>query len=125
MTPIEKKQFEAFTSGLLPELFQSITHQHEIIYADPSDVDVIHKEAREQLESLIRRVSSALAASGRILLLKGDSGAGKTPSNAGIQKPSSPRWSRLFCLHANDLSCCELSALHAAANGGLLGSTLL
>ena len=78
MTPIEKKQFEAFTSGLLPELFQSITHQHEIIYADPYDVDVIHKEAREQLESLIRRVSSAQAASGRILLLKGDSGAGKT-----------------------------------------------
>lgn len=78
MTLIEQKQFEAFTSELLPDLFQSITHQHEIVHADPYDVEVIHKEARETFESLIRRVGSDRAASGGILLLKGDSGAGKT-----------------------------------------------
>jgi len=75
---IEQQKMEAFRSGLIPELFHPITHQHEIVHPDPYDVDVIHKHAREQFELLLQRVSDGEAHSGRILLLKGDSGAGKT-----------------------------------------------
>ena len=58
MTTIEQKKSEAFCSGLIPELFHPITHQHEIVHPDPYDVDVIHKPAREQFELLLQRVGS-------------------------------------------------------------------
>jgi tRNA A37 threonylcarbamoyladenosine biosynthesis protein TsaE len=75
---LQQQKSEAFCSRLLPELFHPITHQHEIVHPDFYDVEVIHKSAREHFERLIRRVSDLQVDSGRILLLKGDSGAGKT-----------------------------------------------
>jgi energy-coupling factor transporter ATP-binding protein EcfA2 len=78
MTLLEARKLKALLSGLSPELFHGVTHQHEIARPDPYDVEIIHREAREQFESLLRRVSNSETGSGRILLLKGDSGSGKT-----------------------------------------------
>jgi energy-coupling factor transporter ATP-binding protein EcfA2 len=67
------------------EVFDSIEHRHEIWRDDPFDVTSVHKEAREQFEMLLARATTPLlpdgkniAPSGRILLLLGPSGAGKT-----------------------------------------------
>jgi hypothetical protein len=78
MTLLEARKLKALLSGLSPELFHAVTHQHEIARPDPYDVEIIHREARAQFESLLRRVSNSETGSGRIFLLKGDSGSGKT-----------------------------------------------
>ncbi|EDX87076.1 hypothetical protein S7335_4783 [Synechococcus sp. PCC 7335] len=61
------------------DTFHAITHQHHIWHSDPYDVDTIHQPARSAYERLLSRVDSGVADdSGRILLLLGESGAGKT-----------------------------------------------
>lgn len=69
----------AFCSPQGPEIFHSVTHHHEIWKEDPYDVEIIHREAREQLKRLLNRaITPPGPDSGRILLLLGKSGAGKT-----------------------------------------------
>lgn len=61
------------------EVFHSVEHRHEIWKEDPFDVPSVHAEAREAFERLVARATTPSAAtSGRILLLLGDAGAGKT-----------------------------------------------
>lgn len=62
-----------------PEVFHPIAHRHEVGRADPFDVDSIHAEARTAfLDLLERAVVQDAAGSGRMLLLLGEAGAGKT-----------------------------------------------
>ncbi|KFE71043.1 AAA family ATPase [Hyalangium minutum] len=61
------------------EVFHPIQHRHDMWRQDPFDVETIHKEARSAFERLLLRATTPpRPESGRILLLLGDSGCGKT-----------------------------------------------
>lgn len=67
------------------DVFESIEHRHEIWREDPFDVPTVHGAVRSKFERLLARVTTPGAANstpagsyGRILLLLGDSGSGKT-----------------------------------------------
>jgi energy-coupling factor transporter ATP-binding protein EcfA2 len=61
------------------EVFHSIQHRHELWREDPFDVETVHQEARTAFERLLQRATTPPGLdSGRILLLLGDSGCGKT-----------------------------------------------
>ncbi|EPX64136.1 TonB-dependent receptor [Cystobacter fuscus DSM 2262] len=61
------------------EVFHSIQHRHEVWREDPFDVESIHQEARTTFERMLQRATTPPGTpSGRILLLLGDSGCGKT-----------------------------------------------
>ena len=75
----------AFRSPQGPEVFQSVVSTHDIWNADPFDVEAIHAEARDAFARTVDRINRAdpLLAEpggqgGKILLLRGESGAGKT-----------------------------------------------
>jgi energy-coupling factor transporter ATP-binding protein EcfA2 len=60
-------------------IFHSITHHNQIWQPDPYDIDSIHQKSRECFERLLNRISNnEQTDSGRIMLLLGESGAGKT-----------------------------------------------
>ena len=62
-----------------PEVFYPVAHSNDIWRPDPFDVETIHAEAREVFQRLVGRAAATpRPASGRILLLKGESGSGKT-----------------------------------------------
>ena len=70
---------KAFCSFAVPDLFHSVAHQHEIWKADPYDVEAIHAEARTVFQRFLGRATTPPGLSaGRILLLRGESGSGKT-----------------------------------------------
>ncbi|HZI11825.1 MAG TPA: DUF87 domain-containing protein [Myxococcus sp.] len=61
------------------EVFHSIQHRHDVWKEDPFDVETVHPEARAIFERLLLRATTPpRPESGRILLLLGDSGCGKT-----------------------------------------------
>ena len=74
---MEAKQ-AAFVSRKCPEIFHSIQHIHDIWLPDPFDVPTIHQEAREVFARLVEQARDGRFASGRILVIRGEAGAGKT-----------------------------------------------
>ncbi len=75
----------AFRSPDGPEVFHSVVSTHDIWKADPFDVESIHAEARDVFARTVDRIGNADARpaglednAGKILLLRGESGAGKT-----------------------------------------------
>ncbi len=69
----------ALGSPNAPEVFQSVAHSQEIWKEDPFDVEAIHEEARETFQRLLNRATANPGPdSGRIFLLLGEAGAGKT-----------------------------------------------
>lgn len=69
----------AFLSSKLPEIFHPVQHRQEIWKRDPFDVETVHAQARESFERLLAQATSGGGLSaGRILLLRGDAGCGKT-----------------------------------------------
>ena len=69
----------AFLSPLAPEIFHSVQHRHEIWREDPFDVDSLHADARAVFSRLLSRATTPPGLpSGRILLILGESGSGKT-----------------------------------------------
>ena len=73
------RHVEAFCSAAGAEAFHSIVGPGEVWKADPYDIEAIHAEARETFQRLVHRAASPSGASaGRILLLLGESGSGKT-----------------------------------------------
>lgn len=69
----------AFSGREGPEIFTSVVHQHQVWRADPFDVPTIHAEARIAFDRLLNRASAADPPEfGKILLLRGESGSGKT-----------------------------------------------
>jgi energy-coupling factor transporter ATP-binding protein EcfA2 len=76
--PVDRR-VTAFCSTRYPELFHTVAYANDIWKHDPFDVESIHQSAREKFQRIVGRVlePSGLA-SGRILLLLGESGCGKT-----------------------------------------------
>src|SRR6516225_4546822 len=69
----------AFCAPERPEVFHAIAYRNDIWKDDPFDVETIHEEARATFERLVHRaVQPSGAAAGRILLLEGEAGSGKT-----------------------------------------------
>jgi hypothetical protein len=77
-TPAQLR-LDAFCSAAGAEVFHSIVYQPQIWTPDPFDVESIHAEARGAFERLLNRAAQTPPPpSGRILLLLGESGSGKT-----------------------------------------------
>ncbi len=77
----------AFRSPDGPEVFHSVVSTHDIWKADPFDVEGIHAEARDVFARTVDRIGHPAGErarpgtednAGKILLLRGESGAGKT-----------------------------------------------
>ena len=69
----------AFCSSLHPGLFHAVAYGTDIWRQDPFDVESIHGSVRKTFAHLVNRVCEPTALpSGRIMLLLGDSGSGKT-----------------------------------------------
>ena len=77
--PPADPRLAAFAAPGGSEVFHPIAHRHEVARPDPYDVETIHPEARAEFLRLAERAASQTAAgSGRILLLLGEAGGGKT-----------------------------------------------
>ncbi|SFM36365.1 AAA family ATPase [Nitrosomonas communis] len=75
----QDKYLKLFCSRLKEEIFHPITHHNQIWKSDPYDIENIHQESRDCFERLLNRINiPEKLDSGRIMLLLGDSGAGKT-----------------------------------------------
>ncbi len=75
----EDSRVRAFCSPDGPEIFHPVAHRHEIWREDPFDVETIHEEARAAYQRLLNRATTPPGLpSGRILLLLGEAGSGKT-----------------------------------------------
>src|SRR4051794_33059268 len=71
----------AFCSTERPEVFHAVAYRNDVWKEDPFDVETIHEEARATFERLVNRAAQPRAArgsAGRILLLLGEAGSGKT-----------------------------------------------
>jgi AAA ATPase domain len=69
----------AFLSPGALDVFHSVEHRQEIWKADPFDVPGIHTGAREAFETMLARATTPPGLqAGRILLLLGEAGSGKT-----------------------------------------------
>lgn len=78
-------RWQAFRSPQGPEVFHSVVSTHDIWKADPFDVETIHAEARDAFARTVDRIAQGARRApgyednaGKILLLRGESGAGKT-----------------------------------------------
>jgi len=70
---------DVFLSNVKKEVFHSVEHRHQIWREDPFDVETVHEQARAQFQRLLTQATSLQGLdSGRILLLLGESGSGKT-----------------------------------------------
>jgi hypothetical protein len=75
----QKRYVEAFCSPAGAEVFHSIVGPNEVWKDDPYDVAEIHGTAREAFTSLLNRaVGDPPPDTGRVLLLLGEAGSGKT-----------------------------------------------
>lgn len=69
----------AFCSSHGPEVFHAVAHGNEVWREDPFDVVSIHEEARAAFRKMVDRATTPTGTpSGRILLLLGEAGCGKT-----------------------------------------------
>ena len=75
----EDPRVKAFCSSRHPEPFHAFAYSNDIWKADPFDVESIHADVRDRFERIVNRVPEPTGlSSGRMLLLLGDSGSGKT-----------------------------------------------
>ena len=97
----------AFCSPEGPEVFHAVAHWNDVWRADPYDVETIHAEAREAFRSLVARASmTPRPTAGRILLLMGESGSGKTHLMRAFRN-----W-----LHGEERGYCGYMQMTSAAN---------
>jgi energy-coupling factor transporter ATP-binding protein EcfA2 len=80
-SPATDALVNVFCSSQGPEIFRSIAFPQDVWSPDPLDVESIHVEARETFERLLNRAVASETTDtliGRMLLLLGESGSGKT-----------------------------------------------
>lgn len=69
----------AFRSAAMPELFHAVAYSSDVWKPDPFDVETIHGGVRRWFDRSLERASAPeRPSSGRMLLLLGESGGGKT-----------------------------------------------
>src|SRR4051812_11314452 len=82
LNPVQEARWAAFQSALGERVFGSIAGVEDVWSDDPFDEESIHTEARgafaEVLEAAADRERADQLRRGRVLLLKGDAGSGKT-----------------------------------------------
>ncbi|WP_237722709.1 ATP-binding protein [Singulisphaera acidiphila] len=79
MGPQTDARIAAFCSPEHSEVFHAVASRSDIWKEDPFDVETIHEEARTTFQRLVHRATSVSGpSSGRILLLQGEAGSGKT-----------------------------------------------
>ena len=82
MTPTaspDDPRLAAFCSEARSEVFHAVAYPNDIWKEDPFDVESIHQDARATFQRLVGRASGGSGpSSGRVLLLLGESGSGKT-----------------------------------------------
>ncbi len=80
LTDWQRARLEAFKSRTGGKVFASIAQPQDVWAGDPFDEESIHAEAREVFIDLLEAAADRErgGGAGRILLLKGDAGAGKT-----------------------------------------------
>lgn len=71
-------RLDVFCSDEFVEVFHPVAHLADVFRSDPLDVRDVHLEAREAFERLVHIGTNEMASAGRILLIKGESGSGKT-----------------------------------------------
>jgi hypothetical protein len=76
VTPNRDPRDAAYCSPASPDVFHAVAHGSEVFTPDPFDVEEIHTEARAAFSRLVDR--SADAQFGKLLLVKGVAGSGKT-----------------------------------------------
>ncbi|WP_437965141.1 helicase HerA-like domain-containing protein [Sorangium sp. So ce260] len=70
---------DVFLSAAKKDVFHSVEHRGQIWREDPFDVESVHEQARTQFQRLLTQVTTPPGLeAGRILLLLGESGSGKT-----------------------------------------------
>ncbi len=74
----EDPRLQAFCSRLVPELFHSVEHTADVWRRDPMDVPSIHAVARSVFARMVGQAATSDRTTGRLLLLQGEPGAGKT-----------------------------------------------
>ena len=74
----EDPRLQAFCSRLLPELFHGVEHTADVWRRDPFDVPGIHANARSVFFRIVEQSLGTDRTTGRLLLLQGEPGAGKT-----------------------------------------------
>ena len=70
-------RIDAFLAERGPEVFHAVANAHEVHTRDEVDVETIHEEARRAFARTLDGTSDA-ASHGRVLLVLGDGGSGKT-----------------------------------------------
>lgn len=72
-------RIRAFCTPDGPDVFHAVAYRSDIWKEDPFDVETIHDEARHAFHRLVHRaINASKPSAGRILLLKGEAGSGKT-----------------------------------------------
>jgi hypothetical protein len=71
-------RIEAFCNPQSPEVFSSVAQASQVWERDPFDVELVHGEARDAFEHLIESATGERSQTGRILLVRGGAGSGKT-----------------------------------------------
>lgn len=70
---------ETFLSNTKRDVFHSVEHRRQIWREDPFDVECVHASARAQFQRQLARVTTPPGLdAGRVLLLLGEAGSGKT-----------------------------------------------
>jgi hypothetical protein len=75
-TPARDPRDSAYCSSASPDVFHAVAHGAEVFVPDPFDVEQIHAEARVAFSRLLDHAGDAQF--GRLLLVKGVAGSGKT-----------------------------------------------
>jgi hypothetical protein len=77
-SPVDPRE-AVFLSPCIPDLFHAFAYSSDVWKADPFDVESIHSAARHWFDrAVVRVLESPRLSAGRILLLLGESGSGKT-----------------------------------------------
>ena len=77
--PTSDPRAAAFCSLDAIEVFHAVAYRNDIWKEDPFDVETIHDDARSAFQRLVRKASASMGTpAGRILLLQGEAGSGKT-----------------------------------------------
>ena len=87
----------AFVDRDRPDVFHSVANQQSIWHGDPYDVDSIHEQARDSFRALLDLAESpGSAQGGKVLLLRGKAGCGKTHLMGAFRRMTEQRGSAWF-----------------------------